>query len=69
MTPMTSEKYVEYNGLRCPVCGEPGVEGGSIDIIGTEAIQKTWCIYCDHMWHSIYKLAGYELIEQGEVSE
>ena len=70
MTPMTSEEYVEYNGLRCPVCGKRNcMDAQGVDIIGSEAIQEVTCTNCGSAWYDVYKLERYELIEQGEVSE
>lgn len=58
--PLTDEEYVAtYGGGVCPLCRSDQIEGGSVDIDGTLALQKVCCLDCNANWVDIYHLNGY----------
>ena len=43
---------------RCPYCGQPTVEGDSVDIESECARQHVHCLSCDRHWWDIYRLSA-----------
>lgn len=48
--------YVTADGSICISCGSDNIEGGSIDIEGTQATQEIRCLVCDASWYDVYAL-------------
>lgn len=40
---------------RCPNCGKRAIEGGSVDITDTGAVQECWCTECNWSWREVYR--------------
>ena len=49
----------------CPVCDGHNITGGSIDIIGDEAVQNQSCGDCESSWVASYLLTTRRGIERG----
>lgn len=65
--PKTDEEYVEYDGGFCPVCDNHQLEGDSINMERGAVSQRIRCLECQATWYDVYKLVGYdELEETGE---
>jgi transcription elongation factor Elf1 len=47
--------------LNCPVCGFDQVDGGSVEIDGTQARQSVTCLECDASWTDVYELVNREI--------
>lgn len=54
----------DRNG-RCPVCGSELIEGGFVEISGTEAVQAVSCTECGAAWEEAYAFSGRRNIEAG----
>ena len=57
------EEYLKNGGIFCPFCKNQDIEGGSVDIIASEAIQEVSCVSCGGAWRDTYKLHAVETIE------
>lgn len=52
-------KFVDKHlaeGTSCPFCGSEDIEGDSVEIVGTMAVQECSCINCEGGWHDEYVL-------------
>lgn len=58
--PMTNEEYVQHSGVRCPYCGSPDLDGGSVTVDAGAAWQGISCNGCGESWQDQYKLVGYQ---------
>lgn len=63
---MTNTEYVENGKGKCPWCESDQITGDSVVIDEGMALQDCTCDDCGAGWTDIYKLAGYELSEEGE---
>ena len=61
---ISPEKYVKDGGGRCPLCGNPSIQGDAIDIEGNCATQEVWCSECDFVWTDQFTLTGYVYHEE-----
>ena len=43
---------------QCPYCGQPTVEGASVEIESDEAQQPVHCLSCSRQWWDIYRLSA-----------
>ncbi len=57
--PLSDAEYVAKQGQCCPACGQSEIEGGSVPIEGTTAVQTVTCNSCDAEWTDVYRLQGY----------
>jgi hypothetical protein len=57
------EEYLKTGGVFCPFCKSPDIEGGSVDIIASEAIQDVSCVTCGGAWRDTYKLHTVEAVD------
>jgi hypothetical protein len=55
------EVFVKQHGERCPKCGSRDINPGHIASAKGELEQWHTCGRCATAWHSLYRLAGYEL--------
>jgi formate dehydrogenase maturation protein FdhE len=55
------EVFVKQHGERCPKCGSRDINPGHITSVKGELAQWHACGRCVTAWHSLYRLAGYEL--------
>ena len=55
------------NWERCPVCDSPQIEGGNVQIDGTEAWQPVSCLNCEASWTEVY-VADMRINIEGETS-
>lgn len=53
------QDYVDKCGSYCPACHSTQIEGGSIDIESTDAIQEKGCNDCEASWNDLYRLVGF----------
>jgi transposase-like protein len=62
---LTEEKYVEKQGVVCPVCHrKDGVVGNNWIVGPGFASQECECNYCNSEWVDDYKLIGYSDLQQ-----
>ena len=52
-------RYLQSEGVRCPVCNTDDIEGESVDVTGSGAFQAIRCLNCDARWQDIYRLEGF----------
>lgn len=52
-------RYLQSQGVRCPVCSSGDIEGGSVDIVGSAAFQSVHCLACGARWQDRYRLEGF----------
>ena len=52
-------RYLHSQGVQCPVCSGDGIEGESVDIVGSAASQAVHCLTCDARWQDLYRLEGF----------
>jgi hypothetical protein len=57
------EEYLTYGGVFCPFCKSPDIEGGSVDIAGSEAFQELSCVSCGGAWRDRYELVAVQALE------
>jgi transposase-like protein len=55
------ERQYLKNSTQCPICESGNMEGGSIDVNGTSAMQSILCLDCDAEWTDIYYLKAIEI--------
>ena len=50
------DEYISSGGIKCPVCGDWDITGGSVQIDAGVAWQDVSCSNCDYEWTDIYTL-------------
>ena len=71
---LNDEEFLKCTGTICPVCREgiQPIEGeclpGGIESEDTMELECT-CPLCKSLWVELYKLAGYEIINNGKEDE
>lgn len=65
MATKTPEQYAATKGTRCPCCNSEELSGSSIDVVEGEAFQEMSCVNCEAMWKDVYRLVGYDELEEG----
>ena len=64
MAELNSKEYAEKGGLYCPACKSEDIEGyGAFFDIGI-AWQNCKCAACGAEWQDVYKLVGYNNLEE-----
>lgn len=61
---LTSDEYVEEHGRGCPNCRSGNVLGGAFEVEDERCWQNITCQSCGFEWNDLYRLAGYEGIEE-----
>lgn len=57
---LTDAEYIARKGNVCPNCESCDIEGGSVEIDGSEAWQKVHCHECEFAWIDVYQLTGFD---------
>ena len=66
---MTQCQYVKVNnGLHCPECGSPHLDGGPVEIEAGEAWQVISCLDCCGTWRDVYTLTRFEGFREGSAT-
>lgn len=65
---MTSDQYVQRQGLHCPFCESTDFSGGDFEVALTKATQKVECNECGGTWYDEYTLTGYSPDEDPQES-
>lgn len=55
----SDKEHVQYDGARCPACGEGNIEGDFVVTGGGVAQQRMSCMDCEAQWEDQYRLVGY----------
>lgn len=57
--------YGIYQFGKCPSCDSDEIEGGPLDAHGDleQATQKCRCLVCDFKWYDVYRIMGFEPVE------
>jgi hypothetical protein len=56
---ISSEEYVQDNGMHCPFCRSYDISSGDIEIDDVQIFQKISCFDCSKSWQDVYKLTNY----------
>jgi len=48
--------YIAASGTRCPICGDPDIEGDHVEIDAGRATQTVSCVGCGADWVDCYVL-------------
>lgn len=62
MPRMTNQEYVNNKGTNCPFCGSENITVDNAETDGNTASQTCYCSDCNSDWEDIYKLQGYNII-------
>jgi len=68
---MTNEEYVAKKGVRCPNCNSGDIEGGPLTVgepNANECWQEVSCLNCNSVWHDVYTLDRFIVVEIGNGS-
>ena len=60
---LSPQAYRSTPKLCCPVCRSGNVEGGFIEVCGSQAEQTISCNNCEARWIDVYILANYDCLE------
>ena len=63
---LTSDKYAELGGTKCPVCNGEDFDCGKVQVDVGGAFQKNTCCICNSSWTDEYILTGYSELEVKE---
>lgn len=58
LTPTDEKQYVARGAGHCPFCGDHSIEGGSVEIEQTYAVQEVVCHACGAAWDDVYRMTG-----------
>jgi hypothetical protein len=64
-----ASKLTEYSGDSCPFCHGVNIEGDRFTAEAGEVYQRVECADCGKVWHDIYKLTGYMILNEDEPAE
>jgi hypothetical protein len=59
-----ASKLTEYSGDSCPFCHGENIEGDRFEAEAGEVYQRVECADCGKVWHDIYKLTGYMILNE-----
>jgi hypothetical protein len=69
-TYLSDAEYIKSGGNTCPNCRRKGtLEGGNVEVSGTEAYQTVICIDCGAKFEDVFKLIGYADLDLSEAIE
>lgn len=58
-------RYASHEFSKCPMCGCADPQGGSIEVDAQTATQEVTCPECGAAWNDLYRLVGFEVVEEG----
>lgn len=58
LTDQQKKQYLDTEGVRCPYCKSPDIEGGHMSVEHCGASQTVTCTNCDAEWIDDYELVG-----------
>ena len=69
-TKISTHKYVQEGGIRCPICAATKIHGdGIVPYDSDTAEQILFCSNCNASWTERWKLTGYSNLKKGNVEE
>ena len=67
ITEKMEQEYLENSGGKCPVCNSDDINADSVELDGSQGYGNVDCAECGATWTDIYKLAGIDNLEVGNV--